>query len=214
MRDMVGISGPPCSGKTRLLAWLICLLSGWSDVGCLIGSFEMPRKVFLKEYLQVAFNQLQKVKPGKYKSVSELPIEFIDADDDLEDITPSDFKEILQTSFDSSKIQVQAVMLDNTQYILGSCDSDTAHIDFFNNLRRFTKKNSCSVTIINHVVKSWPDTKPITKQALEKGRTLQQVADLMIFTQRWFVNVNEDWYFTGSSHVFDRYFTGVSRVIH
>ena len=130
MRDMVGISGPPCSGKTRLLAWLICLLSGWSDVGCLIGSFEMPRKVFLKEYLQVAFNQLQKVKPGKYKSVSELPIEFIDADDDLEDITPSDFKEILQTSFDSSKIQVQAVMLDNTQYILGSCNSDTAHIDF------------------------------------------------------------------------------------
>ena len=63
-------------------------------------------------------------------------------------------------------------------------------------------------------MKSWPDTKPITKQALEKGRTLQQVADLMIFTQRWFVNVNEDWYFTGSSHVFDRYFTGVSRVIH
>ena len=83
-------------------------------------------------------------------------------------------------------------MLDNTQYILGSCNSDTAHIDFFNNLRRFTNKNSCSVIIINHVVKSWPDTILITKQALEKGRTLQQVADLMIFTQRWFVNMGEE----------------------
>ena len=41
-------------------------------------------------------------------------------------------------------------------------------------------------------MKSWPDTKPITKQALEKGRTLQQVADLMIFTQRLFVNVGEE----------------------
>ena len=79
-------------------------------------------------------------------------------------------------------------MLDNTEYILGSCNSDTAHIDFFNNLGRFTNKNSYSVTI-NHVVKSWPDTKPINKQALEEGRTLQQVADLMLFTQRWFVNL-------------------------
>ena len=61
MRALVSISGPPCSGKTELLAWIIRLLSGWSDVGCLIGSFEMPRKVFLKEYLQVAFKQLQKV---------------------------------------------------------------------------------------------------------------------------------------------------------
>ena len=58
----------------------------------------MPRKVFLKEYLQVVFKQLQKVKPSKYKSISELSIEFIDADNDIEDITPSDFKEILQTS--------------------------------------------------------------------------------------------------------------------
>ena len=94
LRDLVGISGPPCSGKTKFLAWIICLLSGWSDVGCLIGSFEMPRKVFLKEYLQVVFKQLQKVNLSKYKSISELPIEFIDADDDIEDITPSDFKEI------------------------------------------------------------------------------------------------------------------------
>ena len=37
------------------------------------------------------------MKPSKYKSISEL-IEFIDADNDIEDITPSDFKEILQTS--------------------------------------------------------------------------------------------------------------------
>ena len=41
-------------------------------------------------------------------------------------------------------------------------------------------------------MKSWPDTKPINKQALEEGRTLQQVADLMLFTQRSFVNVGEE----------------------
>jgi len=42
------------------------------------------------------------------------------------------------------------------------------------------------------VVSKSASNKPITKQALEKGRVLQQVSDLMLFVQRWTERIGEE----------------------
>ena len=179
--ELTIITGPTGAGKTTFLAQYSLVLSMFSDVTTLWGSFEVKPERLLARTLLPQFKILKEHSDKNLKDFSQVPIFFAPA---IRNDNVREFIEMLHNAVAQS--DCKHIIIDNLQFLLGATREDrfTLQDRFVVELRKFTTETDIHVTLVCHPRKYQTDL-PIAMDQIYGGVRLVQEADNVMILQKY-----------------------------